>query len=323
MIEAEHPQDPKLPPGKPSPRDGTVLLFLALFGLLFSWSSWQRDFSDPDECLFAVIAGNMEAGSGWIVPRFAGEPFLELPPLAGWLAALLHRATGLDPLVSYRLPVTLAAVFGLWLTYCAGKKLFDGRVGFLALLIQASTYFYFRRSSWLDDDLYFAVSCQLALTAFALATRKGAGPLPGMLGWLGLAGAALSKSALLAFILVFGPLLFFLFLEGGLSAVTRGFRKMRSRRGILLFLLVAVPWYVAAGWKMGAELFDAHVLRGHLSRVLDSPIDKQLPSFYLIHLLLDFLPWTLFLPLGLLHAKDRLQRDGERLGLTWALFTLL
>ena len=224
------------PPEPPrDPRRLAVWSALALLGAVFFWNAWERDFWNPDEPRIALVAMTMEKTGDWLVPQIDGEPHLDLPPLAYWLPGLAHRLSDWDPRFIYRLPTVLVALFGLWLTYLAGKKLFDGRVGFLAVVIQASTYAYYRRATWLDDDLLFAVCCQLALTCLVLGARHEDSRRWSLLGWVGLAGAALAKSAFLAFGLVSGCVVLFLFLESG-DLKSRTFlqdidRMVRERRG--------------------------------------------------------------------------------------------
>jgi 4-amino-4-deoxy-L-arabinose transferase-like glycosyltransferase len=306
-----------------------VLFFILLFGALFLWNSWKRDFWEPGEPLMARVTVEMQDGS-WIIPSLGGAPELNRPPLTYWLAAACHRLSRLShefarlpPELTYRLPSTLAAMLGLWLTFVLGRALFDGRIGFLAVAIQASSYLYFRKAGWLDDDLLFAVSCQLALSGFALAAGKDAPRFWPVLAWIGLAAAALTKSLFLAFGIVLGPLLCYLFLGGGMALVRRGFSRGRSLSGIAIFLLLTVPWYATAIAREGGAFFDSHVVLQHVGRFTGSAPDSGPPYYYLIALFLGFSPWSLFLPLGLLHGKDRLRRDGERLTFVWVLFTLV
>lgn len=270
----------------------------------------------------ARVAVEMERGS-WTIPTFRGAPHLDLPPLTYWLAAGCHRLERLPPELAYRLPSTLAAMLGLWLTFVLGRALFDRRIGFLAVGIQASTYLYFRKAGWLDDDLLFAVSSQLALSGFVLATQKNTRRFWPVLAWIGLAAGALAKSAVLALGLVFGTLLFYFFFGGGMALVQRGFSRVRSLPGMAIFVLLTAPWYaMAIGWEGGA-LFDSHVVAQHFGRLMGPAPDSGPPYYYILALLFGFLPWSLFLPLGVLHGKDRLGRDGERLAFFWVVFTLV
>ena len=322
------PAPPVAAPAKAAPRDAApvrsvvVACFVLAFGLLFAWNCWRRDFWNTDEPLFAEVARTMERTGDWIVPK-CNVPFLELPPLTYWLSAAVHSITGLDPRAAYRLPVTAAAVLGLWLTFVAGKRFFSPSVGFLAVIIQASTGLYFWRAAWLDDDLIFAVCCQLAITCFALASRSTGRPALHALGWAGLGLCALTKSALLGGLLVGGPLLGFLLLGGRLAGARAGLGRVLRLPGFILALAIALPWFGAAAAREGKLLFEQHFLGAHFERIWSSPVHAEPPYFYLGTLLVGFLPWSLFLPLGILHGKDRLQRDGERLCTCWALFAFL
>jgi 4-amino-4-deoxy-L-arabinose transferase-like glycosyltransferase len=318
------PPSPAPPLEKPAgPRAAFVWFFLLAFGVLFAWNSWDRDFWEPDEPRIALLAKTMEERGEWLLPTLEGQPYVESPPLAVWLPAVSHRLTGLDPRFSYRLPFVLVAVLGLWLTYAAGRGLFDGRIGFLAAAIQASTLLYYRKGAWLDDDLIFAVAVEAALIGFALGSRKGGRRLHVLAGWTGLAVAGLTKSILLGSVLVFVPFTLFLFFEGGLGSVQRGYGRALSKGSFLWFLLLIVPWYAATAWTQGGAFLEGHFLRQHLERLWRSAWDAEPPHYYIFSVLISFLPWTIFLPLGLLHGKDRTSRDGERLALIWALCPLI
>jgi 4-amino-4-deoxy-L-arabinose transferase-like glycosyltransferase len=300
-----------------------VVLCLVLYGVLFAWNTWEREFWRPDEPRYAELTRQMESTGDWIVPRLYGEPYLDVPPLVSWLGGASHLATGLDPKLSYRLPVVLAAIFGLWLTYLAGRKLFDGRIGFLAATLQASTLAMFSRAAWLDDDLLFAVCVQLAFTSFALLSRRGSSTRWAYAGWLGIAGCALTKSLLLAVVLVVPPLVLFLFFEGGVDSVKFGLRRARNVKAICLFLLLAAPWYVAVSLSNAGTLLDAHLLGQHVGRLVASAQDARPAYYYLLRVFPDFFPWCLFIPLALLHGKDRMARDGQRLCMFWAILMLI
>ncbi len=324
MSQTPIPPPPSTPTEKPAgPRAAFVWFFLLAFGVLFAWNSWTRDFWEPDEPRIALLAKSMEARGEWLLPTLEGEPYLESPPLAVWLPAACHRLTGLDPRLSYRLPFVLVAVLGLWLTYIAGRGLLDGRIGFLAAAIQASTVLYFRKGAWLDDDLIFAVAVEAALIGFVFGSRKGGRRLHALAGWTGLAAAALAKSLLLGAVLVLVPFTLFLFLAGGLGRVRRGYGRILSRGSFLWLLVLIGPWYAAAAWTHGGAFLEGHFLRQHLERLWGSPWNAEPPHYYILAVLVSFLPWTIFLPLGLLHGKDRMARDGERLALIWALSSLV
>ena len=310
-------------PRPPDPRPLWVAVFLTAFGMLFFWNVWERDFWDPNEPRFALIAASMDSVESARLPSLDGAPYFHLPPLTYWLARGSELLTGLDPRVSYRLPVVLLATLGLWLTYLCGKRLADGRVGLLAAAIQASTVGYFRRAAWLDDDLVFAVFCQLALVSFLFALEGRRSRYWSWVGWVGLAGAAMTKSLFLGTGLVVGSLACCIFLDPKDRGVRRSLGSLLSLPGLALFLLLVAPWY---GWILaehGTAFLTQHIVGHHFERLLDAESHRRLPYYYLINIATGFLPWTIFLPLGFLHCKDRIRRPCERFALFSILFPLI
>ena len=321
-LEVQQPPDSGSPQ-PPDPRPLWVAGFLTVFGMLFFWNAWERDFWHPNEPRFALIAASMETvDSAWL-PSLDGKLSFHLPPLTYWLARGCELLTGLDPRLSYRLPIALLATLGLWLTYLCGKRLADGRVGLLAAAIQASTLGYFRRAAWLDDDLVFAVFCQLALVSFLFALEGSRSRHWRWLGWVGLAGAALTKSLLLGTGLVVGSLVCCIFLDPKDRGVRRSLGSLLSLPGVVLFLLLVGPWYAWVLAEHGTAFFTQHIVGHHFERLLDAHSHRRLPYYYLIKIATGFLPWTIFLPLGFLHCKDRTRRPCERFALFSTLFPLI
>ena len=324
------------PQTRVGPRSFLLPLFLLVFAVLAFWNAARRDFWG-EEATHALVtrtilegtpagtAGASEASAleRWLVPSLDGKPWLKRPPLGYWLSALTGSIPGLPARLTYRLPSLLGALLGLCLTYRLAIRLFDRRVAFLALSIQGSTALWFYSASWLGTDLLFAVFCQLAISGFALAPFETRSTLWRLLGWVGLALACLTKSAPLAFGLVFGSLFFFWFLgKGRFARVRQGLRETLARGGPLLFLALTLPWYVQVALQHGLALWQQHVLDWHWQQLTDSSAGGP-PYHYLLLLPLAYLPWTVFLPLAFFHGKDRLGRPGQRLAFSWMLFVFV
>lgn len=296
-----------------------VALFLVLFGVTAFWNSWERDFWSQTELRVAAVVQEMTRSGDWISPHFAGEEFLRQPPLLFWMAASIGRLPGADPRWAFRAPVLIFALLSLGLTYLLGSRLWNRRVGFLAMLVQGSSFLFFSQAAWLDENLIFATHCQAAVAGFAIGYREAASRGRGwiVLGWAMLAGAALTKSLLLAFLMVGGTIVFFLFLENGLASVVTGVPRLLFWPGPVAFLALCAPWHVALYSQHGGLHWIDH-LEGMLR------VDHEQEYWkVLILLVAGFFPWCLFVLLGIYHAKDRIRRPGERLCLVAALFPLL
>ena len=64
-----------------------LLVVAYLLPGLIGHDPWKQD----ETYVFSIIHHILQGGD-WVVPRMAGEPFMEKPPLYYWVAALLARA---------------------------------------------------------------------------------------------------------------------------------------------------------------------------------------------------------------------------------------
>jgi 4-amino-4-deoxy-L-arabinose transferase-like glycosyltransferase len=329
-VDAPEPASPnpdETGPGR-APSAKLVPILLGVFALVATFNAPRRDFWG-DEAVHAQVTREMIEASdsvdGWLVPTLGGSPYLAKPPLAFWLSALSGSIPDLDPHLAYRLPSLLCGLLSLWLTYWLGRKMFDRSVGVLAMAMQGTTLVFFFDASWAGADLVFACFLQLAISCFLVRAHGDSNGKLVWIGWIGLAAASMTKSPLLACGLTFGVLVATLFFGGGVSSLGRGFGRFARRTPTVMYLILAGAWYVYifSGTEHGTALFEDHWQRQHFERFVGDLDDAHSPLFYVVAILVGFLPWSLFLGLGLLHAKDRTSRDGQRACLFWFLFVLL
>jgi 4-amino-4-deoxy-L-arabinose transferase-like glycosyltransferase len=217
-----------------SPRGIVVLAALYLLVGLLGHDPWRGD----DSRYFGPILGMLRDGS-WLVPRIAGEPYLEFPPLYYWLGAGLAGLT--SPLLPLhdggRLASALCVGASLFFLARAASEL-HGRptlstvclltLGSLGLVIHAH-----------ETQPMLAILATTSLTYGALAIlprRPQAGGLLGGLG-SGLSTLAGGLSALgLTLPLILAALLAPPLAEG------RGETRRSLTLGILLGALVVAAW---------------------------------------------------------------------------------
>jgi 4-amino-4-deoxy-L-arabinose transferase-like glycosyltransferase len=99
-----------------------AFFFLPFLGLvhLFDW----------DEINFAESAREMLVTNNYTQVQINFKPFWEKPPFFFWLQALSMKAFGINAFAS-RLPNALFGILTLVVFYLIGKKIYDGRFGFL------------------------------------------------------------------------------------------------------------------------------------------------------------------------------------------------
>jgi 4-amino-4-deoxy-L-arabinose transferase-like glycosyltransferase len=296
-----------------------MLLLVAFCGFLCFFGLGAFGLVGADEPRYAQVAREMLERSDWITPTLLGKPWLEKPVLYYWEAMLSFRAFGVSDWAA-RLPAAFDA----------------------ALLIAAGYFFLrrFRRGSELDGALITASSAGVVGFAHAAATDM---PLSAcfaiaLLGWY-----AWYESGRRAYLGAF-----YIFLALGTLAkgpvapalaavIILIFVAVKRERGlilrtlwipgIVLYLAVALPWYVAVQLR-NPEFFRFFILEHNLARFSTGVYHHPQPFwFFLPVFLLAMMPWT-FLPiLGVVERFRLVWSEGKDAFSSaedsWALFLLI
>jgi 4-amino-4-deoxy-L-arabinose transferase-like glycosyltransferase len=308
-----------------------VLLLVAFCGFLFFYGLGSFGLLGADEPRYAQVAREMLERRDWITPTLQGKPWLEKPVLYYWQA-----------IASYRVGRTLLS---------AQDQDKDGvsdqtarlPAAIDAALMIAAIYFFLRRfrpGSAVDGALITAGSAATIGFARAAATDM---PLAAtftiaLLGWY-----AWHESGQRIYLIAF-----YLFLALGtlakgpvapalaaviilIFAAAKRDRRAAFRTlwipGILLFLAVALPWYVAVQLR-NPEFFRVFILEHNLARFSQNVYHHRQPFwFYLPVLLLSLLPWTLWVILAIVERVRLIWSEGKNAFATaedsWQLFLLI
>jgi 4-amino-4-deoxy-L-arabinose transferase-like glycosyltransferase len=277
---------------------GVALVAAALFFVGLG----QAPLVDPSEGMHAEIAREMGRGGDWVTPHFNGVRYFDKPPLLYWLMALGFRLVGPSEWAA-RLWSALAAFGVAIVTARLGTLLGSPRLGLIAGLVAAVNLELFLFGRYVKPDLVFVFLILVAFTGFILAYR-GASRWALLLCYAGLGLAVLAKDVLGA--------------VGPVAAIAGFFVLTRERRvraqwipwaGLGVFLLIALPWYLAVEVKNRGFLWytvvDNHVLNFTRQRVFP---DEDVPLSALEFLgvtTLGFFPWSLMLPWALARAFRR------------------
>src|SRR2546428_6230297 len=240
-------------PARLWPLVGSCALLLLLG--VSPWGLWERD-----EGRYADVAREMLARRDFITPRINGAVFLDKPPLVYWVIAASLALWGSGE-AGARFGLTLFAAGILLVTRRIGILLFDRRRANIALMVLASSVGFFAASHLLTLDLGLAFFVSLSLLCFLKGSRAGPG---GALWYLGMfaatAGGLLTKGPI-AVVLPVMTLAGFLTLRGE----WRRARELPWVRGTLLFLSIALPWYIAVSMA-NPEFIRYFFVHEHLAR---------------------------------------------------------
>ena len=276
------------------------------------------------EAFVAQGAREMIRRGDWLVPTLGGRPWLEKPPLAHWLVALVSLPFGDVTETSARVPSALAA---LALACVVGRlvaRRWGQAIGSLAGLIQVSTYWTVARGRLAESDILLAAIVAAALASFdALRLSNGKSRQARLIffGCLGL--SALVKG------IGFGAALIL-----AIVAVVLILDRDRSTFRALLFdpigqataVLLALAWpaLVASRHPEAVGLWTLHIA----DRLADRPEHFASGPWwtYPVAALTLTLPWTPIALPSLVRSIRRswVESNGlDRLLVAWAFVPLL
>jgi len=269
----------------------TVVALAALiwFGLL-----GQRDLMGPDEGRYAEIPREMVASGDWLTPRLNDIKYFEKPALQYWLTAISYELFGVS-VASARLPLALVSFLGaLWAMFVAGR-LWGQRAGFYAFLLLISSFLYAALGHIITLDMMVGVFLAFGVGALLIAQSRRDDPRHVrnwmLFGWAALGLATLSKG-LIGLVLPGGAILIYSLWQRDWAL----WRHLHIGKGLLLYLLVTAPWFVAVS-VANPEFPEFFFIHEHFARYTSTVHQRDQAVWYLLPiLLLGLIPW---IPSGL------------------------
>jgi 4-amino-4-deoxy-L-arabinose transferase-like glycosyltransferase len=252
------------------------------------------------------MAREMFASGDWITTRLNGIKYFEKPPLQTWMNALSFTLFGLGEWQA-RLWTGLCGLFGVVLTGVAGTRVFGARIGFYAALVLGSSFYWVACSQIDSLDMGLSGMMTVALCALLIAQRDDASGSERrnwmLVCWAGMALSVLSKG-LIGLVLPGGVLVFYTIFSRDWAI----WKRLHLVKGLLLFFLIATPWFVLVGLK-NPEQPHFFFVHEHFDRFLKKEHHRE-AAWYIFFVLLaaGSVPWVGVLIQSLVGAA---RRDGE------------
>jgi 4-amino-4-deoxy-L-arabinose transferase-like glycosyltransferase len=200
----------------------------------------------PDEGRYAEIAQHMLEHKDWLVPHLDHLVYFEKPPLVYWLTACSFQVFGYNEFAARFFPALFAWLM-IPLTFSLARSMFSEDVACYSAMILTVMAFQAAVGRILTLDMTAAFFIVWALTAF-YRHLKSARQLHLYLAYTACALAFLTKG-LIGIVLPAGILVIFLLLTRQSSTILR----LISPVGILLFVLVAGPWFYYMVYRFPGE----------------------------------------------------------------------
>ncbi len=236
-----------LPQSRAIAKQRSRKIFLTLAGLWLllyaSFTLFRPPLLDDADSVHAEVAREMVVRHDWITLYANGIRYLEKAPLLYWSMATSFTLFGPEDWAA-RLPLAIYAL-ALFLTlYFTGRRLFAcDAAGFYAALILVTSFGIFIYTHILLPDVIVCLWLSLSMLMFWISLHQ---PRPSRATAWGFAAACALNVLTKGFIGVVFPLgIVFVFLL--LNRNMGHLRRWHPLSSLLVFLVIAVPWHIAAG----------------------------------------------------------------------------
>ena len=303
-----------LPEPSENPKTGALTGWSVAVGALvlviYLGSAFSPALQDDADSTHAEAAREMLLSGDYVTLHVNGVRYLEKAPLMYWLVAMSYRVFGVNEFAT-RLPTVLAMFLLVLLAMRWARRAHGLRAGVYAGLFvsTAAGYYLFTRILIPEAILSLLVATAFYLFLTALEDRAGSWRWYG--GYACLALAVLTKG-LIALVFVGIAAAAYLLCSGE----WRRWRDLRLVTGLALFLVIAAPWHLLAGFR-NPHFFWFYFVNEHFLRFLGKryPVDyNRVPAalYWSLHLVWLF-PWSLALPLVVRNAVSDLRgaRNGN------------
>ena len=294
-----------------------LIFFLLAAAFLYFAHIGSYHLIELDEGRYHRIPMEMVLSGDYLTPHFDYMPYFEKPILQYWVTALAMKLFGFKEFTGRILPA-LTGFGNVILAYILGRSMYNGRTGLMAAIILATSALQLIVASIgvLDMALTFFVdACLVAFYLFERTEKKKY-----LLFFYAAMGLGMLTKGLIAIAFPVGILFWYALL----TRRPKLFLKLFYVPGIVLFLIIAVPWYYLVS-EANPDFFYFFFIREHFLRFATKMHERFHPWYYFVPVLIaGLMPWTGFLATffskkGIFRAPGTLRHKQDILLLSlWA-----
>lgn len=273
---------------------------------------------DEDEGAYAEVTREMLATGNFITPHLEGKPFFHKPPMIYWTQAVCVRLLGLNEF-ALRLPSALASFFwALMLFFFVRRYVGRQTAWFSAFFLVTSIQTGLIAKAAIADAL---LNLFITLTMFAIYAHFKTGKRRYVLAaFLGMGLGFMTKGPIAVAIPLVTSFIFYLLNRRSGLWLKTVFNPM----GWVVFLAVALPWYLALYAEYGANFVQEMFLVHNLGRFQGAMEGHSGPIFFYVPVvILGVLPYTILLFSAFSQTKRQWQDELGRFLIIWFAFVFV
>jgi len=296
-----------------------IFLFLAIL-INFYLTLALTPLFNLDEGAFSEATREMLLNHDFITTYLNGDLRFDKPILIYWLQALSVSIFGLNEF-ALRLPSAVAATLWAGGIYWFTKKIYDEKSAvFSAFFMVTALQIGLIAKAAIADAL---LNMFIAFSMFSLFLYIKEQKEKYLLFSFAFIGFGFLTKGPVAVLVPLATYFIYMIVKKDLKSF---FKDIFNIKGIALFLIIALPWYIAEYMAQGQKFIDGFFLKHNLHR-FESSMEKHKGSiFYFIPvILIGLLPWTSLLIKYLANLKAKLKQKDDffLFGSIWFIFVFL
>ena len=271
-------------------------LFL-LTVLSYGFYNAYLPITDPVESNYVLSAITMLKHNSWISPMIYDQVWYDKPPLTYWALMITYKLFGISDFTS-RIPNTLIAGGSVALMYHLVYRIKESKhIAIMsALILFSALQFWYISHAVITDGFLFFFSLAIFGYSYLAFTKKDANFMVKAYGAAALAVVTKGPVGIVLpglILLLFVAMRWFTQKDNNDYTVTKDIKLLFNPLGILLFIILASPWYIAMYSIHGQEFISGFLGLHNMERALVSEHPKfNVWYYYLIIVPLALLPWT-------------------------------
>lgn len=273
----------------------TVLGLGIIFYFIFFHGIGTYSLMDVDETRYVAMSRDMFHSKDFLTLYLNGQYFFEKPPLYFWQECLSFALWGgkVNEFTA-RFPVALLGFLFSFIVYFTCRKRINRRFGVFTSLILATSLEFIMLAKYAILDIVLTFYIGLALVCyFQVYFCQDNHKKFYWWAFYAFTGLAVMAKGIPGIAIPFGTVFFTSIMAKKFKDI---FKPLYLIPGMLLFLLIVLPWHIIMFKIHNPLFFDEYIIKHHLHRFLNTTNNeigrKQPFYYYFIMILWGFIPWV-------------------------------